>query len=123
MLDESLLDNPDALARSDTRGLLLGAAAAGARVRTAARYAAEAGVADLKPDGRPRSVIVAGPGLMAGGVAGLLGALPPRPLPAPPPSGPPPPAPAPPWAPPRWAGPLHLLVPATHDGPATQLTA
>ncbi|NUL08053.1 mannose-6-phosphate isomerase, partial [Streptomyces lunaelactis] len=46
MLDESLLDAPDALARADRRGLLRGAAEAGARVRTAARHAAEAGIAE-----------------------------------------------------------------------------
>ena len=44
MLDESLLDAPEALARIDHRGLLRGAAEAGARVRTAARHAAEAGI-------------------------------------------------------------------------------
>ncbi|MZE77113.1 mannose-6-phosphate isomerase, partial [Streptomyces sp. SID5475] len=43
MLDESLLDAPEALARADTRGLLRGAAGSGARVRTAARGALEAG--------------------------------------------------------------------------------
>ncbi|MDX2649768.1 mannose-6-phosphate isomerase, partial [Streptomyces sp. PA03-1a] len=76
MLDETLLDDPDALARADTRGLLLGVAAAGARVRTAARLAQEAGVGELKPDGRPRSVLVAGPGAVAvAAVAELLAAL------------------------------------------------
>ena len=75
MLDESLLDAPEALARADTRGLLRGAAEAGARVRTAARHAAEAGIAELKPDGRPRAVLVAGPGPATGCIADLLGAL------------------------------------------------
>lgn len=75
MLDESLLDAPDDLARADRRGLLRGAAEAGARVRTAARHAAEAGLGDLHPDGRPRSVLIAGPGTAATGVADLLGAL------------------------------------------------
>ncbi|MYR84206.1 mannose-6-phosphate isomerase, partial [Streptomyces sp. SID685] len=56
MLDESLLDSPEGLAEADRRGLLRGAAEAGARVRTAARHAAEAGVGNLKPDGRPRAV-------------------------------------------------------------------
>ncbi|NEA88747.1 mannose-6-phosphate isomerase, partial [Streptomyces sp. SID14436] len=50
MLDESLLDSPEGLAEADHRGLLRGAAEAGARVRTASRHAAEAGVRDLKPD-------------------------------------------------------------------------
>ncbi|MFE1790109.1 mannose-6-phosphate isomerase, partial [Streptomyces sp. NPDC059525] len=75
MLDESLLDAPDDLARADRRGLLRGAAEAGARVRTAARHATEAGLADLRPDGRPRAVLIAGPGTAATGVADLLGAL------------------------------------------------
>ncbi|WP_336321252.1 SIS domain-containing protein [Streptomyces lavendofoliae] len=75
MLDETLLDDPDALARADRRGLLRGAAEAGARVRTAARHAAEAGVAELNPEGRPRSILVAGPGTAAAGVADLVTAL------------------------------------------------
>ncbi|WP_306186082.1 MULTISPECIES: SIS domain-containing protein [unclassified Streptomyces] len=75
MLDESLLDDPEALARADHRGLLRGAAEAGARIRTAARHAAEAGVGDLKPDGRPRAVLIAGPGAAATHAADLLGTL------------------------------------------------
>ncbi|WP_267246149.1 SIS domain-containing protein [Streptomyces sp. PR69] len=75
MLDESLLDDPDALARADRRGLLRGAAEAGARVRTAALHAAEAGIAELRPEGRPRALLVAGPGTAATGVADLVGAL------------------------------------------------
>ncbi|MYW67696.1 mannose-6-phosphate isomerase [Streptomyces sp. SID8379] len=75
MFDEPLLDDPEALARADRRGLLRGAAEAGARVRTAARYAAEAGIAELKPDGRPRAVLIAGPGTAALGVAEFVGRL------------------------------------------------
>ncbi|MFD9793034.1 SIS domain-containing protein [Streptomyces sp. NPDC059070] len=75
MLDESLLDAPEALARADRRGLLRGAAEAGARVRTAARHAVEAGIAELRPEGRPRAVLVAGPGTAAAGVADLVTAL------------------------------------------------
>ncbi|MEU7024414.1 hypothetical protein ABZ990_27715, partial [Streptomyces sp. NPDC046203] len=60
MLDETLLDAPEALALADRRDLLRGAAEAGARVRTAARHAAEAGIAELRPEGRPRTVLVAG---------------------------------------------------------------
>jgi hypothetical protein len=81
MLDETLLDAPEALALADRRGLLRGAAEAGARVRTAARHAAEAGIADLRPEGRPRAVLVAGPGTAAAGVADLVGALAPWPAP------------------------------------------
>ncbi|MGP9020488.1 SIS domain-containing protein [Streptomyces sp. BR1] len=75
MLDESLLDAPEALARADRRGLLRGAAEAGARVRTAARHAVEAGITELQPEGRPRAVLVAGPGTAAAGVADLVTAL------------------------------------------------
>ncbi|MGR3934470.1 SIS domain-containing protein [Streptomyces sp. BRA346] len=118
MLDESLLDAPEALARADTCGLLRGAAESGARVRTAARHAADAGVADLKPDGRPRAVLVAGPGAAGSCTADLLGALSGGNIPV---SliGPTGVAPAPGalrWALPGWAGPLDLLVIATPDG-------
>ncbi|OKJ99835.1 mannose-6-phosphate isomerase [Streptomyces sp. CB03234] len=75
MLDETLLDDPDALARVDRRGLLRGAAEAGARVRTAARHAAEAGVTELNPEGRPRAILTAGPGTAAAGVADMVAAL------------------------------------------------
>ncbi|MDR3035137.1 MAG: mannose-6-phosphate isomerase, partial [Kitasatospora sp.] len=75
MLDESLLDDPAALARADTHGALRGAAEAGARVRTAARLAAESGQAALRPDGRPRALFVAGPGPATDCTAGLLDAL------------------------------------------------
>ncbi|WP_275589983.1 hypothetical protein [Streptomyces sp. G44] len=40
MLDESLLDDPEALARGDRRGLLRGAAEPGPPVRLAGRPAA-----------------------------------------------------------------------------------
>jgi hypothetical protein len=117
MLDESLLDDPDALARVDTRGLLLGVAAAGARVRMAARLADEAGIAALKPDGRPRSVLVAGPGpATAATVADVLAALGAGTCPVIPlhPTGP-----ASydlHWTLPGWAGPLDLLLIASPAG-------
>ncbi|MDX3230878.1 SIS domain-containing protein [Streptomyces sp. ME19-01-6] len=118
MLDESLLDAPEALARADTRGLLRGAAESGARVRTAARHAAEAGVIDLKPDGRPRAVLVAGPGAAGSCTADLLGALSENNCPVRliAPTGV---APAPGalrWMLPGWAGPLDLLLLVTPDG-------
>lgn len=122
MFDESLLDSPDALARADTSGLLLGAAAAGARVRTAARHAAEAGLADLKPDGRPRSVLIAGPGATPAQLADLVGALAACPVLHLPTGGT---APTPHerrWTLPGWAGPLDLLLLATHDGTEPGLT-
>ncbi|MCM2428125.1 SIS domain-containing protein [Streptomyces sp. RKAG337] len=116
MLDESLLDDPDALARADTRGLLLGAAAAGARVRTAARLTQEAGVQDLRPDGRPRTVLVAGSGPEAAAVADVLGALgagscPVIPLRS---AGPTPYEPR--WTLPGWTGPLDLVLLTTASG-------
>ncbi|MEV2213627.1 SIS domain-containing protein [Streptomyces sp. NPDC050997] len=118
MLDESLLDTPDALAGADHRGLLRGAAEAGARVRTAARHAAEAGVPDLKPDGRPRAVLIAGPGAAATCVADLLGTLagPGSPVVRLAPTGVAPAAGALRWELPGWAGSVDLLLIATPDG-------
>ncbi|WAP56426.1 SIS domain-containing protein [Streptomyces sp. S465] len=118
MLDESLLDAPEALARADTRGLLRAAAESGARIRTAARHAAEAGIGDLKPDGRPRAVLIAGPGAAGSCTADFLGALSggncPVSLIAPTGVAPAPGALR--WTLPGWAGPLDLLVIATPDG-------
>ncbi|MBH5336664.1 mannose-6-phosphate isomerase [Streptomyces pactum] len=118
MLDESLLDAPDALARADTRGLLRGAAEAGARVRSAARHAAEAGIPGLRPDGRPRAVLVAGPGAAGSCTADLLAAWTggscPVSLIAPAGVAPAPGALR--WTLPGWAGPLDLLLIATPDG-------
>ncbi|MFF3910596.1 SIS domain-containing protein [Streptomyces sp. NPDC001848] len=118
MLDESLLDDPEALARVDRRGLLRGAAEAGARVRTAVRFAAEAGVNDLKPDGRPRAVLIAGPGTASVGVAELLGTLAGAACPVVRihPTGVAPAAGALRWELPGWAGPVDLLLIATPDG-------
>ena len=118
MLDESLLDTPEALSEADHRGLLRGAAEAGARVRTAARHAAEAGVADLKPDGRPRAVLIAGPGAAAICVADLLGTLagPGSPVIRLAPTGVAPAAGALRWELPGWAGSVDLLLITTPDG-------
>ncbi|MGY6020135.1 SIS domain-containing protein [Streptomyces spinosirectus] len=118
MLDESLLDAPEALAESDRRGLLRGAAEAGARVRTAARHAAEAGVGDLKPDGRPRAVLIAGPGAAAICAADLLGTLagPGSPVIRLAPTGVAPAAGALRWELPGWTGSVDLLLIATPDG-------
>ncbi|MFI1397273.1 SIS domain-containing protein [Streptomyces sp. NPDC020681] len=118
MLDESLLDAPESLARADSRGLLRGAAEAGARVRTAARHAAEAGIAELKPEGRPRAVLVAGSGTAATGVADLIEALAGAGAPVARlhPTGVAPAAGALRWALPGWAGSVDLLLVATTDG-------
>ncbi|MFJ3925383.1 SIS domain-containing protein [Streptomyces sp. NPDC090022] len=118
MLDESLLDAPEELARVDRRGLLRGAAEAGARVRTAARHATEAGLADLRPDGRPRAVMMAGPGTAANGVADLLAGLAGAAAPVTrlQPTGVAPAAGALRWVLPGWAGPVDLLLITTIDG-------
>ncbi|MBJ7001521.1 mannose-6-phosphate isomerase [Streptomyces sp. CRPSP2-6A1] len=118
MLDESLLDSPEGLAEVDRRGLLRGAAEAGARVRTAARHAAEAGVGNLKPDGRPRAVLIAGPGAAATHTADLLGTLagPGSPVVRLAPTGVAPAAGALRWELPGWAGSVDLLLITTPDG-------
>ncbi|CAM5650689.1 SIS domain-containing protein [Streptomyces chartreusis] len=118
MLDESLLDTPEALADADRRALLRGAAEAGARVRTAARHAVEAGVHDLKPDGRPRAILIAGPGAAATCVADLLGTLAgaTSPVTRLAPAGVAPAAGALRWELPGWAGFVDLLLIATPDG-------
>ncbi|MGM9382148.1 SIS domain-containing protein [Streptomyces antibioticus] len=118
MLDDSLLDTPEALAEADRRALLRGAAEAGARVRTAARLAAEAGVHELKPDGRPRAILIAGPGAAATCVADLLGTLAGAACPVIrlAPTGVAPAAGALRWELPGWTGSVDLLLIATPDG-------
>ncbi|MFD7437358.1 SIS domain-containing protein [Streptomyces sp. NPDC059861] len=118
MLDESLLDSPEGLAEADQRGLLRGAAESGARVRTAARLAVEAGVGELKPDGRPRAVLIAGPGAAATHAADFLGTLagPGSPVIRLAPTGVAPVAGALRWELPGWAGSVDLLLIATPDG-------
>ncbi|MFD6907036.1 SIS domain-containing protein [Streptomyces sp. NPDC060077] len=118
MLDESLLDSPEGLAEADRRALLRGAAEAGARVRTAARHAAEAGVHGLKPDGRPRAVLIAGPGAAATQAADLIGTLAGAgsPVTRLAPTGVAPAAGALRWELPGWAGSVDLLLIATPDG-------
>ncbi|WP_215455854.1 SIS domain-containing protein [Streptomyces sp. ATCC 21386] len=118
MLDESLLDTPDALSEADRRDLLRGAAEAGARVRTAIRLGTEAGIPDLKPDGRPRALLMAGPGMASAGVADLLGALAGSSclITRLHPTGVAPAAGALRWELPGWAGSVDLLMVATADG-------
>ncbi|MFD7028179.1 SIS domain-containing protein [Streptomyces sp. NPDC059917] len=125
MLDDSLLDAPEELARADRGGLLRGAADAGARVRTAVRHAAEAGLDDLRPDGRPRAVMVAGPGTAATGVADLIAALAGAVAPVTRlhPAGVAPAAGAMRWTLPGWAGPVDLLLLTTTDGTEPGLEA
>ncbi|MFF4764184.1 SIS domain-containing protein [Streptomyces sp. NPDC001292] len=124
MLDESLLDAPEGLAEADRRGLLRGAAEAGARVRTAARNAAEAGVSGLRPDGRPRAVLIAGPGAAATHAADLLGTLAGAgsPVTRLAPTGVASAAGALRWELPGWAGSVDLLLIATPDGTEPSLS-
>ncbi|MEU7974661.1 SIS domain-containing protein [Micromonospora sp. NPDC049089] len=60
--DEALLDNSQALAEADPGGMLRHTASAGAQVRESAALAAEANLAVLADDGRPRAVVIAGIG-------------------------------------------------------------
>jgi hypothetical protein len=118
MIDETLLDAPEALARADLRGMLRSVAAAGAQVRTAVRATMESPLTELHSEGRPGSVLLAGPGsdipLAAGLLAALTdGAVRVQRLPA---AGPLAAPGALRWPLPRWAGPLDLLVITTTDG-------
>ncbi|MFJ4192295.1 SIS domain-containing protein [Kitasatospora sp. NPDC089509] len=128
MLDDTLLDDPAALQRADHDRALLSLAGAGARVRTALRQADAAGLDRLRPDGRPRTVLVAGHGsaltaaevlAALAGSATLVTPLPPTEAAAPRADR----AGAPPvftaglgWQLPGWAGPLDLLVISSADG-------
>ncbi|MGW2376934.1 SIS domain-containing protein [Kitasatospora sp. NPDC001683] len=128
MLDDTLLDDPAALQRADHDRALLALAGAGARVRTALRQADAAGLDRLRPDGRPRAVLVAGHGsaltaaeILAAlaGSATLVAPLPPTEAAAPRADR----AGVPPaftaglgWQLPGWAGPLDLLVVSSTDG-------
>jgi hypothetical protein len=73
-LDESRLDDADALAAGDSREVLRALATAGAQVREAVTLATEAGAASLGTADRPRSVLVAslGGSALVGDVLGLL---------------------------------------------------
>jgi hypothetical protein len=122
LFDETLLEDPDALARADVNGLLRGVAGAGARVRTALRLAEEAGLAELRPDGQPRTVLVAGSGVEAAAVADLLSALSTGscPIQLLHPTGPTPQQSR--WTLPGWAGSLDLLLLVTTEGTEQGLT-
>ncbi|MET7637594.1 SIS domain-containing protein [Streptomyces sp. NPDC005438] len=118
MLDESLLDSPEALARVDRDALLRGTAEAGARVRSAIRLADEVGLDRLSPEGRPRAVLVAGQSPTASCVADLLDAMGGGALPVTlvRPTGPLGDPDALRWALPGWAGPMDLLLLASCEG-------
>ncbi|MGW4897860.1 SIS domain-containing protein [Kitasatospora sp. NPDC004240] len=128
MLDDTLLDDPAALQRADRDRALLALAGSGARVRTALRLADAAGLAELRPDGRPRAIMVAGHGsaLTAGevlaalaGTGSLITPLPPvdaRPVPRVDRGVTPAFTAGLEWQLPGWAGPLDLLVVSSADG-------
>jgi D-arabinose 5-phosphate isomerase GutQ len=63
--DESLLDDPEALAGNDPGGMLRATAAAGPQIREAMQLVAETDLAGLGDEGRPRAVVVAGVGTAA----------------------------------------------------------
>lgn len=134
MLDDALLDDPAALERADTGGALLALAGAGARIRNALRLADEAGLKGLRPDGRPRTVLVAGEraALTAADILAVLGgsACPVLPL-GPTAAAPEETAPATgrpglldlAWHLPGWVGSLDLLVAASSEGTEPGLCA
>lgn len=77
MLDEQVLDDPEALADGDPSGVLRALAGAGAQVRRAVDLTAGTGVARLDADDRPRTLVVAargGSGVVADAVTALAGA-------------------------------------------------
>ncbi|MFD0330269.1 SIS domain-containing protein [Streptacidiphilus monticola] len=132
MIDEQLLDDAEALERADRLGALLALASAGARIRSGARAAQEAGLAQLRPEGRPRALLVAGHGAAAQAAA-VLAALGGQACPVHilrPVSGAAPPdvrSDAYPvglqWSLPGWAGPADLLVVASTHGAEAGLVA
>ena len=122
LFDESLLDDPDALARADAAGCCAAPPTPEPGCAPPLRLAAEAGVGDLHPDGRPRAVLVAGPGPDAD--RGRRPARRPRRAAAPSARC----SPAGPhrrsdlrWTLPGWAGPLDLLLLATPTAPSPGL--
>jgi glucose/mannose-6-phosphate isomerase len=63
--DEAALDDPAAIAANDPGGILRGIASAGPQIREVMQLAAEANLAGLADEGRPRAVVVAGIGTAA----------------------------------------------------------
>lgn len=62
LMDDSVLDDPDALDRLDTQQMLRAIATAGAQVRGALLHVTAGLLAPVAADGRPRAVIVTGMG-------------------------------------------------------------
>src|SRR5262245_32500700 len=69
--DEAIMDDEARLAANDASGMRRALASAGAQVRESAALAAEANLAMLADEGRPRAVVVAGVGT-AGRTSDLL---------------------------------------------------
>jgi glucose/mannose-6-phosphate isomerase len=67
------LDDPELVEAGDPGGVLRQVASAAAHVRIAVRAAHEAGVAALAADGRPRAIVVAGPGVVGEALDALCG--------------------------------------------------
>jgi hypothetical protein len=70
-VDEGLLESAGRIQAADPSGMLRALASAGAQVRESAALAAEANLASLADEGRPRAVVVAGVGT-AGRTGDLL---------------------------------------------------
>ncbi len=107
-LDESLLDDEEALAGADPSGVLRALAGAGAQVRRAVEVSEESGISRLDPGDRPRSVVVAargGSAVIGAAIAALAGASSPGPVVVR--TG---------DALPGWVGPLDLVVGASLSG-------
>lgn len=103
-----LLDDPAALEAGDPAGMLRAIASSAAQVREAAVLAAEAGVASLADEGRPRAVVVCGMG--GSGIAGdVLAAVagPGCPVPVVTHRG---------YGLPAWVGPVDLVVAVSCSG-------
>jgi hypothetical protein len=64
-VEEALLNDANRINESDPSGMLRALASAGAQVRESAALAAEANLASLADEGRPRAVVVAGIGTAA----------------------------------------------------------
>lgn len=115
MIDESILDDPEAIQRADSGDLLRHVATAGAQVREACRRADEAGVRQLAEDGRPRAVVVAAAGASSHVGAVLMAVAGPAcPVPLVKADG---------FALPGWVGPLDLVVVVAGSTPPEETVA
>ena len=69
------LDDPELVEAGDPAGMLRQVASSAAQVRTALRTSAESDLSELRPDNRPRSIVVAGTGGGSGIVGDVLAAV------------------------------------------------